>query len=683
MTGWYSPIKTHDEEKNTMRKSELLSLILAGTMTVAASGCAKVVEPKRVPTAATEAEAKEIRPQDDYYYYINKERVDNATFEYGETTAASSFEQASTQEKVEKIIRNVADGSGYENGSEEDVIQKAYQAFMRYDFENEKAPQDLVELLEKINQASSVQELMDIDAVLVRDYYLGSMLNVSVNNDVFQSGKKTIEFGQTTTVLSAGFADIREDDDALDTLQQYGKLIRRAMGYDTDRSDAEAKALAYLTLDLFQSTNLEQMDELFGYDHYEVLTVDEAYANFESFDLKKYFTDLGLSMGAVKTVNIKDKKQFDSLSKIFAEENLEALKTWEMGRLMNQYSRFLAVSYPELSGLVSADYSSKEEQAVMEVGQEFIRETDPLYVEQYYTDEMDQALRAMCDDIKGGYRKLISQATWLSETTRKELLSKLDGITYVTGKDMTRHDNTLFETLDGSNYYELLKNYHKIFRQKTLSGLSGTQEKSIDMPMQIVNACYNPFANTITITCAITNAPFFDVKADYFTNLGGLGMTIAHEMGHAFDSTGILFRKDGVYDPEWLDDADLQVLMDRNEKAADYFEKNFTVFGLYHVDGKRTLGENYADLGAMECVTLLADTKEELRLLFENYAATWCEMKTDTVIINQLAYDEHSPEVIRVNAILSTLETYYEVYDVKEGDGMYIAPEKRISRWHE
>lgn len=666
-----------------MRKSELLSLILAGTMMVAASGCAKVVEPVRVPTAPTAAEDKEIRPQDDYYYFINKERIDNATFEYGETTAASSFEQASTQEKVKAIIRKVANGSGYENGSEEDVIQKAYQAFMRYDFENEKAPQDLVNLLNKIDQTDSVQALMDIDAVLVRDYYLGSLLSVSINDDIFHSGKKTIEFSQTTTVLSASFADIRENDDALDSLQKYGKLIRRAMGYDTDRSDAEAKALAYLTLDLFQSTNLEQMDELFGYDHYAMLPVDEAYANFESFDLKKYCTDLGLSMGAVKTVNIKDKKQFDSLSKIFAEENLEALKTWEMGRLMNQYSRFLAVSYPELSGLVSSDYSSKEEQAVMEVGQEFIRETDPLYVEQYYTDKMDQALRAMCDDIKGGYRKLISQATWLTDATREELLSKLDGIVYITGKDSTRHDNALFERLDSSNYYELLKAYRKILRQKTLAGLSGTQEKSFDMPMQMVNACYNPFNNTITITCAITNAPFFDAKADYFTNLGGLGMTIAHEMGHAFDSTGILFRKDGVYDPEWLDDADLHVLTERNEKAAEYFEKNFTVFGLYHVDGKRTLGENYADLGAMECVTTLADTKEELTMLFENYAATWCEMKTDTAIIDQIAYDEHSPEVIRVNAILSTLDAYYEVYDAKEGDAMYIAPEKRISRWYE
>ena len=57
-------------------------------------------------------------------------------------------------------------------------------------------------------------------------------------------------------------------------------------------------------------------------------------------------------------------------------------------------------------------------------------------------------------------------------------------------------------------------------------------------------------------------------------------------------------------------------------------------------------------------------------------------MRTDEAIINQIAYDVHSPSYIRVNAILSSIDAFYETYDVKEGDGMYIAPEKRISRWY-
>ena len=181
---------------------------------------------------------------------------------------------------------------------------------------------------------------------------------------------------------------------------------------------------------------------------------------------------------------------------------------------------------------------------------------------------------------------------------------------------------------------------------------------------------------------AIAGDSFYDVNGDYYTNLGNLGSTIAHEMGHAFDSNCIVFDKDGVYNPGWIADEDMKALLERNEKAVRYFEDNFTVFGIYHVDGEMTLGENFADLSGMECIVSLAETDEDLKKLFESYAASYCRMSVDVVIIDQLAYDVHSPEVIRVNAILSTLDCFYDVYDVQEGDGMYIAPADRISRWH-
>ena len=320
-------------------------------------------------------------------------------------------------------------------------------------------------------------------------------------------------------------------------------------------------------------------------------------------------------------------------------------------------------------------------QAVREA---FYQETDPIYVERYYSDEMDAALISMCEDIKDGYRNLIRDATWLSADTRLSLLTKLDNIFYVTGKDLARHDASEYADLSGDSYYEFLVAYNRIDRKKWIESFSSpVDKKKIDMPMQMMNACYDPYGNRIIITVAIMNSPFFDIHADYYTNLGGIGAVISHEMGHAFDSNGILFNMDGIYDPSWISEEDRAVLEERNRKAAEYFEKNFTVFGLYHVDGKQTLGENYADLGGMECLTSLAGSDEELTRIFENYARIWCEKKTDTSIINQIAYDEHSPEVLRVNAILSTLDAFYKVYEVNEGDGMYIAPDERISRWYE
>ena len=664
----------------------LLGLILAGSMTLGASGCmaATKIETRPSKEVTEELPAAEVRPQDDYYYYINKGRVENATFGYGETLAASAFDEAVVEEEIYSIIRETVSGSGYEKGSEEDIIKRAYQLYMDYDFGSQPAPQELVDLLNRIDSVTSVSELMEIDAELYRDFGISSILNLSLGRDIRDSGKYVLMFSQIRSFLTTEFKEVREDNMALDSLVSSGKLIRHAMGSDTDSSEASGRAMASLAFQIYGVTDQAVMDDLLGASSITTLSTEETYGNFRSFDLKKYLLDIVFSESAIGSFNIQDEKQFRGLSEIFTDENIDALKTWELGRVFEQYRKFLVSSYEEIASFVQKDYSSSEEQALHEIREAFYQETDPIYVERYYSDEMDAALISMCEDIKDGYRNLIRDATWLSADTRLSLLTKLDNIFYVTGKDLARHDASEYADLSGDSYYEFLVAYNRIDRKKWIESFSSpVDKKKIDMPMQMMNACYDTYGNRIIITVAIMNAPFFDLHADYYTNLGGIGAVISHEMGHAFDSNGILFNMDGIYDPSWISEEDRAVLEERNKKAAEYFEKNFTVFGLYHVDGKQTLGENYADLGGMECLTSLAGSDEELTRIFENYARIWCEKKTDTSIINQIAYDEHSPEVLRVNAILSTLDAFYKVYEVKEGDGMYIAPDERISRWYE
>ena len=53
----------------------------------------------------------------------------------------------------------------------------------------------------------------------------------------------------------------------------------------------------------------------------------------------------------------------------------------------------------------------------------------------------------------------------------------------------------------------------------------------------------------------------------------------------------------------------------------------------------------------------------------------------DSAAVEQLKLDEHSPGKVRVNAVLASNKKFNEVYDLKEGDGMYVAPEERVSRW--
>ena len=102
---------------------------------------------------------------------------------------------------------------------------------------------------------------------------------------------------------------------------------------------------------------------------------------------------------------------------------------------------------------------------------------------------------------------------------------------------------------------------------------------------------------------------------------------------------------------------------------------------VYHVDGVQTLGENYADIGALECISNIAKEKKDYIEMYEGFAEIWRELGSDVAGIEQLHTDEHSPAIVRVNAPLSSCEKFYEAYGVKEGDGMYVVPKKRVKRW--
>ena len=621
------------------------------------------------------------RPQDDFYYYVNKDKLDNAVFKYGESYAADANDSSLVDGQIETIIKDVVAGSGYEKGSEEYIIQMAYNAYLAYDFDNEPIPADLADLIDDVKNAKSADELMMLDARIYRDYGVFGFFNLFVLENSYDSGKEIICFYPWSNIVGVGFDDMRESNYALSSVVTDTKIYLSTLGYDSETAAGYGRDLANIILKIYGSTDLDAMDAKYGNEYEEIISAEELNKIFTNVNMKEFFKEIGYDEQYCDKFSVYDKGQLECMNSILVDENLNALKTWMIISIYNSYMTYIAPHYPVLSGYVAVSYDTPEEDAVEFLRRTLQDETDPIYVERYYTKETDDALRSMCDDIKEGYRGVITNATWLTETTRKGLLEKLDNIVYVTGTNVKRHDASKYANL-GGNFYELSKEYQKIQIADEISSLSKPVDRfSSSMAMQTVNACYMATTNNITITVASTNEPFFSPDADYYTNLGGLGATIAHEMGHAFDSNCIVFDKDGVYNPGWIPDEDTKVLNERNKEAAAYFEDNFTVFGIYHVDGERTLGENYADLGGMEVLVTLAKNDEDLKKLFESYAASWCCKKVDTAIMYQLAYDVHSPEVIRVNAILSTLDCYYEVYDVKEGDGMYIAPENRISRW--
>ena len=659
-------------------------VIVAAAMTLPVmTGCGAVTLPDTTESEETVAELGPASPKDDYFRYINEDRLKNAEFEYGAQTVEMAFDQEMIDDQIETIIDDVVAGSGYAAGSEEDIIKRGYDLYSAYDFENEDMPADLKALIEEIDSVSTIDELMEIDAKLVSTYGVGGLIMVSPEVDPYDPQRRVMTFTQIAGIMNTSFTDMRDNVYAADYIKTDAEVILSTRGYDKDTASQYGLELASVARDIYGKTDLEMAEDPMGFKYSKIYTKDQIKAIFTNIDIDKYLTDLGYDASKINEFCLTDEDQLRAINDVLVDKNVNALKTSALGDLYSAYRRYIAPQYPQLASFVGKDYSSDHDKAIAEISAAFSDETDPLYVERFYTAETDKALRDMCDDIRGGYREIISNASWLSQATRDELLRKLENIVYVTGTDLKRHDNAKYKDLNADNYYDFYLAYKRIAMHDTVKSLNEPVSRTdIFMPMQMFNACYDPSFNNITITVAITNAPFFDANANYYTNLGGLGMVIAHEMGHAFDSNCILFNSKGEYDPSWINQEDMDTLLERNEQAVRYFEDNFIVFGIYHVDGEQTLGENYADLGAMECITSLTKTQEDREKLFENYATIWCELGTDESIINQIAYDPHSPALVRVNAILSTTEAFYETYDVQEGDGMYIAPENRISRWY-
>jgi len=55
----------------------------------------------------------------------------------------------------------------------------------------------------------------------------------------------------------------------------------------------------------------------------------------------------------------------------------------------------------------------------------------------------------------------------------------------------------------------------------------------------------------------------------------------------------------------------------------------------------------------------------------------WREEFVRTLILT----DPHVPDIYRILGPLQNFDVFYKTYQVKEGDKMYIAPEKRVNIW--
>jgi putative endopeptidase len=67
--------------------------------------------------------------------------------------------------------------------------------------------------------------------------------------------------------------------------------------------------------------------------------------------------------------------------------------------------------------------------------------------------------------------------------------------------------------------------------------------------------------------------------------------------------------------------------------------------------------------------------------LFMSWAQAWRTKGRDEMVIQRLATDPHSPPEFRCNQIVRNVDAFYEAFDVKPGDKLWLDPEHRVKIW--
>jgi putative endopeptidase len=374
---------------------------------------------------------------------------------------------------------------------------------------------------------------------------------------------------------------------------------------------------------------------------------------------------------------------FSNTDKIINEENFPIMKSWllvqqvlQLSELVDKdtYDRANQVNL-ELRGLKEND--NPEKNALLYTYSLFPEVLSSYYGQTYFMEEDKQQVIEMTTAIRGTFKERLKTLDWLTEPTREKAIEKVDKMTlhiaYPDAMDPIADTFTVDKNSNLVDAYLALKSQRLAYDL----GHLGQQEQHLWIaPSFNVNAFYSPTENAIYLPASILQAPFYDSQQSKAENYGGIGTTIAHEMIHAFDNKGAMYDSEGKSNFWWTLE-DRKTFLDRM-LAVEKQWSNLS-YADQKVDGQLTLGENIADAGGLAFA--LETYGKPDKAFFQAFARAHRSNARKEYTKYLLTYDPHSPDELRTNIPLQNLDAFYEVYDIKEGDGMYLPPQERVNVW--
>ena len=642
-----------------------------------------------------------VAPAADFYHYAGGGWIKKnpLTAEYARF---GSFDQLreTNKEQLKTLIDDVLSKPN-QKGTVAQKIADLYRLKMDSTRSNQLGAEPLKEDIAYIDAISDKASLTQAVAKLHREIGVGPFFGVYVGADAKNSSMNIVDFYQGGTNMGDRDYYLLKDDATLkiqDSYRHYITTLFNLAGFDTVRTAQAVKDVMDIETALAAaqfSREQSRIPEL----NYNKISTDDFFKRFSGLDWKTFFDLMGYA--SEKEVVIDQMPFMEAMDKLLASTSLPAIKNYMMFNLLDGATSKLSDDFETASfDFYEKTLSGKEEQqprwkrALSTVNGTLGEAVGELYVEKYFPASSKERVTTLVSNLQKALGEHIQALTWMSDTTKAKALEKLATFHVKIGYPDKWTDYSKMEINKDENLYDNMKKVTLFYYQKMLDEKLG---KPVDtnewlMTPQTVNAYYNPTTNEICFPAAILQPPFFYPESDDAINYGAIGVVIGHEMTHGFDDQGRKFDKEGNMNDWWTASDAEKFTAITNGLAEQY--SSIVVLDTVHANGRYTLGENIADQGGLRVSftamkNALAEKPQTEKIdgftpeqrFFLAYARLWAQNIRNAEILRLTKIDPHSLGENRVNAALKNIQAFYDAFGIKEGDAMYLAPEKRTVIW--
>ncbi|MEP2057520.1 MAG: M13 family metallopeptidase [Maribacter litoralis] len=639
-------------------------------------------------------------PKSDFYNYVNGNWMKFTEIPDDRTSwGGFSVLRKSTDDDVLKILATAKESGNYAADTDQAKALAIFDTKLDTAARNKAGVAPLDEAFEAI---ASVKNLNDLQTVIAKNAAVSTpFISIGAGADLNNSSMNAVYLGANGLGLPDRDFYFDEDEKSVEIREEYKKHVSRMLQKLGD-SEAEATKAADKILALetqLAEPRLNKVERRDARNYNNPRTIAEVDKMLSTIDMNKLISDLGITkkFDTLLVTQLRYTEYLDKFLKTTSIEDIKTLVRWDTfnnaaGRLTTDietanwefYNKFLRGA---------KEQRPADERALATVNGTVGEALGQLYVDAKFPPEAKAKAELMISNVIDAFKERISVLDWMSDSTKTKAIEKLDKFTVKIAYPDKWEDYSTMEVSGDKSYFENMTAVSKWGELKNYSEIGEPVDKTKwGMSPQTVNAYFNPLNNEIVFPAAILQPPFYNYTADEAVNYGGIGAVIGHEISHAFDDSGSRFDADGNL-KNWWTEEDLKAFTERADALAVQYDSVMVLPDVY-VNGKFTLGENIGDLGGLlGAYDGLQKYYEENgrpedidgftaeQRFFMSWATVWRTKSRDEALRTQIKTDPHSPGMVRATQPLLNIQAFYDAFDIKEGDEMYLAPEKRVHIW--